>query len=106
NYFIKKLYDSKALNPNERKKIFNQLTTNPDIIWSIGIVENYEIDKLSAMISLKDSTYQIAELNVGQCLLKLPGIGVPIKIDIRLQNFNKKKNTKKKTTEKKRLDKH
>lgn len=58
NYFIKKLYDSKALNPNERKKIFNQLTTNPDIIWSIGIVENYEIDK----INILNATYKAAFL--------------------------------------------
>ncbi len=73
-----------------------------NILSNAGILaifaSNYDISKLNSMLSQSADSFQIGELNVGQCLLKTPGCVIPIKVNVELP-----KNTKKKLANKKKM---
>jgi len=45
----RKLKDSKQLAPELREKIYNELTTQTEIIWAIGVVDHIEIDQINIL---------------------------------------------------------
>lgn len=45
----RKLNDSKQLAPELREKIYDELTTNCDVSWGIGVVDSIEIDALNIL---------------------------------------------------------
>jgi ribonuclease HII len=44
-----KLNDSKQLAPELREEVYVDLTSNADIIWSIGVVDHFEIDRINIL---------------------------------------------------------
>ncbi len=44
-----KLKDSKQLSPERREEIYHYLTTRSEIVWSIGIVDHLEIDRINIL---------------------------------------------------------
>ena len=45
----RKLNDSKQLSPELRDEIYQNLTTRPDIVWAVGIVDSVEIDRINIL---------------------------------------------------------
>ena len=45
----RKLNDSKQLSPELREEIYQNLTTRPDIVWAVGIVDSVEIDRINIL---------------------------------------------------------
>lgn len=45
----KRLNDSKQLLPERREEIYRDLTTNPDIAWSVGVIDSLEIDRINIL---------------------------------------------------------
>ena len=44
-----KLNDSKQLNPELREKIYDEIVSNSEIAWGIGIVDHLEIDRINIL---------------------------------------------------------
>lgn len=44
-----RLNDSKQLSPDRREEIFQYLTTRSEILWSVGIVDHLEIDRINIL---------------------------------------------------------
>ncbi|HYY12955.1 MAG TPA: ribonuclease HII [Chthoniobacterales bacterium] len=45
----RKLNDSKQLTPEVRDDVYADLTTDPEVIWAIGVVDHIEIDALNIL---------------------------------------------------------
>ena len=45
----RKLKDSKQLLPELRQEIYDELVSRADIIWSIGVVDSFEIDQINIL---------------------------------------------------------
>jgi len=45
----RKLKDSKQLLPELRQEIYDELVSRDDIIWSIGVVDSFEIDQINIL---------------------------------------------------------
>src|SRR5213076_549453 len=45
----RKLKDSKQLLPELRQEIYDELVSRDDIIWSIGMVDSFEIDQINIL---------------------------------------------------------
>ena len=45
----KKLNDSKQLAPERREEIYDELISNSDVAWAIGIVDHLEIDQINIL---------------------------------------------------------
>ncbi|HEV3392308.1 MAG TPA: ribonuclease HII [Chthoniobacterales bacterium] len=45
----RKLNDSKQLAPELREKIYDELVSNSEIAWSVGIVDHLEIDRINIL---------------------------------------------------------
>jgi ribonuclease HII len=45
----KKLNDSKQLNPDVREQIYDELVSNCEIVWGVGIVDHLEIDRINIL---------------------------------------------------------
>jgi ribonuclease HII len=45
----RKLNDSKQLNPGLREKIYDELISNSEIVWSAGVVDHLEIDRINIL---------------------------------------------------------
>src|SRR5438067_12773924 len=45
----RKLKDSKQLLPELRQEIYDELVSRDDIIWSIGVIDSFEIDKINIL---------------------------------------------------------
>jgi ribonuclease HII len=44
-----KLNDSKQLAPELREEVYVDLTSNANVIWSIGVVDHFEIDRINIL---------------------------------------------------------
>jgi ribonuclease HII len=44
-----KLNDSKQLAPELREEVYVDLTGNTDVVWSIGVVDHFEIDRINIL---------------------------------------------------------
>ncbi len=51
--FLDSIKDSKKINPNKRKKVFNQLIKSKNIEWGLGIVSEKIIDKINILEATK-----------------------------------------------------
>src|SRR5437867_10634235 len=45
----RKLNDSKQLNPELREKICDELVSNSEIAWAVGVVDDIEIDRINIL---------------------------------------------------------
>ena len=45
----RKLKDSKQLLPELRQEIYDELVSRDDIVWSIGVVDSFEIDQINIL---------------------------------------------------------
>src|SRR5205807_5741994 len=45
----RKLNDSKQLSPELREKIYEELVSNCEVAWAIGIVDHLEIDRINIL---------------------------------------------------------
>jgi ribonuclease HII len=45
----RRLNDSKQLAPDLREEIYNDLISNPDLSWAVGIVDSMEIDRINIL---------------------------------------------------------
>ncbi len=45
----RKLNDSKQLNPDLREKIYDEIVSNGEITWSVGMVDHLEIDRINIL---------------------------------------------------------
>ena len=45
----KRLNDSKQLLPERREEIYGDLVSNPKIVWSIGVIDSIEIDRINIL---------------------------------------------------------
>ena len=45
----RKLKDSKQLLPELRQEIYDELVSRDDIIWSVGVVDSFEIDQINIL---------------------------------------------------------
>ncbi len=45
----RRLNDSKQLAPDRREEIYADLTNNPDITWTVGVVDHIEIDRINIL---------------------------------------------------------
>lgn len=45
----RKLKDSKQLSPERREEIYQHLTNRIGIVWSVGVVDNLEIDRINIL---------------------------------------------------------
>ncbi|HZR78702.1 MAG TPA: ribonuclease HII [Chthoniobacterales bacterium] len=45
----RKLNDSKQLNPDLREKIYDELVSNCDLAWGVGVVDHLEIDRINIL---------------------------------------------------------
>src|SRR5205085_1755386 len=45
----RKLKDSKQLLPELRQEIYDELVSREDIVWSIGVVDSFEIDQINIL---------------------------------------------------------
>ena len=45
----RKLNDSKQLNPDLRERIYDEIISNGDIAWGVGIVDHLEIDRINIL---------------------------------------------------------
>src|SRR5215216_5979010 len=45
----RRLNDSKQLVPDLREEIYNDLISNPDLSWAVGIVDSMEIDRINIL---------------------------------------------------------
>jgi ribonuclease HII len=45
----RKLKDSKQLLPDLRQEIYDELVSREDIVWSIGVVDSFEIDQINIL---------------------------------------------------------
>ena len=48
-YRHRKLNDSKQLNPELREKIYDEIVADADILWSVGIVDHLQIDRINIL---------------------------------------------------------
>lgn len=48
-YRHRKLNDSKQLNPELREKIYDEIVSNSEIAWGVGIVDHLEIDRINIL---------------------------------------------------------
>src|SRR6266850_6202408 len=45
----RRLNDSKQLAPDLREEIYNDLISNPDLRWAVGVVDSMEIDRINIL---------------------------------------------------------
>ncbi len=45
----RKLKDSKQLSPELREEIYHYLTNRSEIVWAVGVVDNFEIDRINIL---------------------------------------------------------
>jgi ribonuclease HII len=45
----RRLNDSKQLGPELREEIYSDLVSNPDIIWTVGMIDSIEIDRINIL---------------------------------------------------------
>src|SRR5438067_3213618 len=45
----RKLNDSKQLAPELREKVYFDLTSNAEIIWTVGVIDHLEIDRINIL---------------------------------------------------------
>src|SRR5437660_7239397 len=45
----RKLNDSKQLSPELREKIYDELVSNCEIAWAVGVVDHLEIDRINIL---------------------------------------------------------
>jgi len=45
----RKLNDSKQLSPELREEIYQYMTNHSEIVWSVGIVDSFEIDRINIL---------------------------------------------------------
>src|SRR3954454_20041188 len=45
----RKLNDSKQLNPELREKIYDELVSNSNLTWGVGVVDHLEIDRINTL---------------------------------------------------------
>src|SRR5258708_25476401 len=51
----RKLNDSKQLAPELRETIYDELVSNTEITWAVGIVDHIEIDRINILRATHDS---------------------------------------------------
>lgn len=51
--YLNSVKDSKQLTPKRREKIYNVITKDPNIIWSVGVVSEKVIDKINILEATK-----------------------------------------------------
>src|SRR4029434_8467765 len=57
----RRLNDSKQLAPELREEIYLDLVSDPEIRWTVGIIDSIEIDRINILrASLRDMTIAIA----------------------------------------------
>ena len=75
---IEGIDDSKKLSPKQREKLYHILTTHPDIIYGIGIVENALIDEMNILrASLHAMALAVKELSKEPDYLLIDGNYLP-----------------------------
>jgi ribonuclease HII len=51
----RKLNDSKQLNPDLREKIYDEIVSNGEIAWGVGMVDHLEIDRINILRASHDA---------------------------------------------------
>jgi len=59
--YIQDVNDSKQLSPNLRERVFKQLTTHPEILYSVGIVDVEVIDQINILQATKKAMLMAIE---------------------------------------------
>ncbi len=76
--FIAGVNDSKKLTPKARKRLFERLTTDPSIIYGIGIIEPIDIDRLNIyQATIQAMLKAIEQLSTYPDYLLVDGMGLP-----------------------------
>ncbi len=57
-YHIEGLYDSKSVSEKVREAVYARITSDPDIKWAAGIIDNEEIDKINILQATYRAVYQ------------------------------------------------
>jgi ribonuclease HII len=68
----RKLKDSKQLLPDLRQEIYDELVSREDIVWSIGVVDSFEIDQINILRATHKAMRSALEGSAGHpimCLL-------------------------------------
>lgn len=77
-FHIEEIDDSKKLTPNQREKLYHILTTHPDVLYGIGIVENTLIDEMNILrASLHAMALAVKELSKEPDYLLIDGNHLP-----------------------------
>lgn len=75
---IANVNDSKKLTPKVRERLFERLTTDPAIVYAIGMIEAEEIDRLNIYQATIHAMWQaINKLTVCPDYLLVDGMGLP-----------------------------
>ena len=70
--------DSKKLTPKKRLELYHFLTSHPDIVYGIGVLESREIDRLNILrASLKAMAMAIQDLETQPDFLLIDGMHMP-----------------------------
>jgi ribonuclease HII len=83
NFLLEDVNDSKKLSAEVREKIYQDLKSNPEVIYSVGIVDSDEIDKINILqATFKAMTDAIKSLkNKPEYILfdgnQIPAINIP-----------------------------
>lgn len=65
NFHLEGLTDSKKLTEKKRDKYYDILTTNKDVHYAIGIVDNKRIDEINILEAAREAMYQaISKLDI------------------------------------------
>ena len=72
------LDDSKKLTPADREALFEQLTTHPEVIYGIGMVDSQQIDTINILqATLQAMLLSVQELSQKPDYLLIDGIHAP-----------------------------
>src|SRR5438094_5559494 len=56
-----RLNDSKQLAPDLREEIYSDLVSNPEVRWTVGIIDSMEIDRINVL----RASHQVMRMAIG-----------------------------------------
>lgn len=79
--WIDGIYDSKKLSPNQRERLFDQLTNQPDIHYGVGIVPPQVIDEINILqATFKAMREAFFSLNFSSDFVLIDGVSLKLPV--------------------------
>lgn len=78
NFMLPGINDSKQLTPEKRDTLYQALTTHPDVIYGVGVIDHARIDTINILkATIEAMLHAIAQLSRVPDILLVDGMALP-----------------------------